>query len=193
MSMEPKPDGAAEMIISLRKALGKTQVDFARIVGIARSFLAACENAHRLPSPTFYIRLGNVAAQSNLCDSAILFWQRAGVAVDLLPSVIAYTRKSGKHRPGYRSPRTGEKRQHRMPLRIDRLPAEVKDAIIDARAAGQTWRQAAEAASTKAGQRLSTSLVQRWYDLRVEQPSKDAISKDKIVSLLEEILLAVRA
>lgn len=103
------------------------------------------------------------------------------------------TRKSGKHRPGYRNPRTGEKRQQRKPLRIDRLSVEVKDAIIDARAAGQTWRQAAEAATSKAGFKLSSTTVQRWYDLRVQQPSQNAEQKDKIITLLEEILSAVKA
>jgi hypothetical protein len=88
-------------------------------------------------------------------------------------------------REGYRHPRVGEKRQSRQPLRIDKLPAEVKSAIIAARAEGKTWKETAQAASAVAGMNLPTSMVQRWYDLRIEQPQNDA---SVIASLLREII-----
>jgi hypothetical protein len=91
----------------------------------------------------------------------------------------------------------GEPRRCRQPLRIDKLPAEVREAIITARSAGQTWKQTADAASAKAGIKLSPSLVQRWYDLRVEQPQHDAeaigVSLRKVERLLEQVLAAVSA
>ncbi|MFL6313886.1 MAG: hypothetical protein ACJ71W_17450 [Terriglobales bacterium] len=72
-----------------------------------------------------------------------------------------------------------------MPLRIDKLPAEVKSAIIDARAEGRTWKETAHAASAIAGCTLHASMVQRWYDLRIEQPQNDASA---IAPLLREII-----
>lgn len=98
--------------------------------------------------------------------------------------------------PGYRAPRTGEKRKRRVHLRMDRLPPEVKDVIIEARRVGLTWKETARAASSKAGIHLAASTVQRWYDLRVEQPGNDASRAElqkQIIALLEETLKAVRS
>jgi hypothetical protein len=93
----------------------------------------------------------------------------------------------------YRHPRTGEKRRRRHPLLIDRLSQDVKDVIVAARAAGETWKHTAEMASAAAGKRLSQTSVQRWYDLRIEQPEREAaIPLRRIVALLEDILSAVR-
>jgi hypothetical protein len=97
----------------------------------------------------------------------------------------------------YRHPRTGEKRQRRSHLQIDRLPKEVKDAIISARSTGQSWKETANAASLKAGHCIPTTTVQRWYDLRVEQPAREAAtngaSLSEIIRLLKSILSAVNA
>lgn len=93
----------------------------------------------------------------------------------------------------YRHPRTGEQRKYRMPLRIDRLPAQVKQAIIAARAGGETWKATAALASSAAGVSLSPSVCQRWYDLRVEQKDSAVPLLRKIISLLEQLLQAVRA
>jgi hypothetical protein len=101
----------------------------------------------------------------------------------------------GKTEASYRHPRIGEKRQSRKPLRIDKLPAEVKSAIIDARAEGRTWKETAHAASVIAGCTLPPTTVQRWYDLRIEQPRREDIATEtsqlKIINLLESILAAV--
>jgi hypothetical protein len=86
---------------------------------------------------------------------------------------------------GYRHPRVGEKRQSRKPLRIDKLPAEVKSTIIDARANGMTWKETAHAASAKAGCTLPPTTVHRWYDLRVAQPQNGI---GVIAPLLREII-----
>jgi hypothetical protein len=97
----------------------------------------------------------------------------------------------------YRKPLTGEKRKSRMPLRIDKLSAEVKRTIIDARAAGETWKETAAMASAASGLHLAPSVVQRWYDLRIEQPASESGFPvhllHKIVALLELILAEVRS
>jgi hypothetical protein len=107
------------------------------------------------------------------------------------------TRAAKSKKAGYRHPRIGEKRQSRKPLRIDRLPAEVKSAIIDARAEGRTWKETAHAASVIAGCTLPPTTVQRWYDLRIEQPQRDvpAITPllREIIDLLKSRLPAVNA
>ena len=92
---------------------------------------------------------------------------------------------------GYRHPRQGEKRRHHHPLLIDRLSQEVKDVIIGARAAGETWARIAEMASAAAGRRLPRTTVQRWYDLRIEQQSAGAALWE-IIELLKSILKAVQ-
>jgi len=182
-------EASSEHIKALREATGLTQVAFAGSLGVARSLLAECEGAGRKPSTNFNVRLGNFAAKAQRYDDALWFWTRAGIDVELLATVL--DQASGT----YRHPRLGEKRKHRKPLHIDRLSAEVKDAIIAARDAGQTWKEAADNASLKAGVRLSVTNVQRWYDLRIDQPEKEAQAKNasrrEIVTLLNQILSAV--
>jgi hypothetical protein len=85
----------------------------------------------------------------------------------------------GEHKPGYRAPRTGEKRKVRQPLKIDKLSQAVRDAILKARADGATWEETAELA-TKAnagGLMLPPSQVHRWYDLRVEQVHREVLAQ----------------
>jgi hypothetical protein len=73
----------------------------------------------------------------------------------------------------------------------------VKDSVISARSAGLSWKETADAASLKAGYRIPTTTVHRWYDLRVEQPAKEAAtngaSLSEIIRLLKSILSAVKA
>jgi hypothetical protein len=85
----------------------------------------------------------------------------------------------------YRHPRTGQKRASRRPLWIDRLPQEVRDAIVAARAEGKTWKQIAQLASEKSRCTIPVTTVQRWYDLRIEQPSSGL---GAIAPLLREII-----
>jgi hypothetical protein len=77
-----------------------------------------------------------------------------------------------------------------MPLRFDRLPRDVKECIIAAREAGETWKRIEEMASAAAGIHLPSSSLQRWYDLRVEQQSPGAALRE-IIALLNSILKAV--
>ncbi|HKW74852.1 MAG TPA: hypothetical protein VJN64_04945 [Terriglobales bacterium] len=94
-------------------------------------------------------------------------------------------------------PRTGEPRRQRKPLRIDRLPQSVKDVIVAARESGETWVHTAQLASAAAGIRLSPTTVQRWHDLRIEQPRKEEGSVSALlrrtIKLLEDIREAVRS
>jgi len=87
---------------------------------------------------------------------------------------------AGKHREGYQRPRTGEKRRTRQPLKMDRLPAEVRDAIQKARAEGKIWEEIAEIASKVAGTPLSDEVCRRWYDLRVEQVLRETVEMDEL-------------
>lgn len=90
----------------------------------------------------------------------------------------------GEHKPGYRRPRKGEKRQHDKPLKVDRLPLEVRDAIQKARAAGSTWQETTEAAAAAAAklkvEAPSEGAVRRWHDLRVEQVVRETFEMDEL-------------
>jgi hypothetical protein len=77
----------------------------------------------------------------------------------------------GTHRPGYRPPRTGEKRKTRQPIRIDALPEEVRAEIQKRRAAGETWDEIAEAT------KLPPTTLKRWYDLRVDQVNAEVAAQ----------------
>jgi len=83
----------------------------------------------------------------------------------------------GEHKPGYRPPRTGEKRSTRQPLKIDKLDPKVRADILKARAEGLTWEETAEFASKSAGESLAVSLVHRWYDIRVEQVQREVMEQ----------------
>lgn len=99
-----------------------------------------------------------------------------------------------------RRPRTGEKRRTQLPLKIDRLPVEVRDAIQYLKnTVGKTWDEIEELSAlpyceqwhTKGGgfvnwESLSTAVLElfpamrlphsnlhRWYDLRVSQVQAD--------------------
>jgi DNA invertase Pin-like site-specific DNA recombinase len=74
---------------------------------------------------------------------------------------------AGQHKAGYHRPRTGKKRRIRLPLRIDKLPQEIRDLIQKLRAEGKTWREIGKATG------LPRTTLQRWYDLRVEQPRRE--------------------
>lgn len=95
----------------------------------------------------------------------------------------------GKHREGYRAPRTGERRRWRQPTAIEKLPAELREAVRnlvkDARAGRclcrgikhahfHPWQEVAELVNraleqAKAALRVTPSMCQRDYDIFVEQ------------------------
>jgi len=94
-------------------------------------------------------------------------------------------------------PKTGEKRRTRQPLRIDRLPVEVREAIQQLRAQGKTWIEIEELSSLPLnkggfvnwdalptsvlelfpGLRIPHSNLHRWYDMRVEQVAAEVLER----------------
>jgi hypothetical protein len=96
-----------------------------------------------------------------------------------MASVDEPKEKAGRHRPGYRRPRTGEPRQTRQPLRIDRLPEEIRQEIQRRRARGETWKEIEQASASFAGERLPMNTLSRWYDLRVEQVQKEVMAQSE--------------
>ena len=163
------PRGDKELCLAL--GLSRSQLADVRRHRILRSYLASCKkNRRRVENgePLNY--------ETGVRDS--------GLPVGKLP-------RTRKQVASYRHPRTGQKRKQRKPLRIDRLSRGVKDAIIAARASGEAWGRVAEMASAAAGQNLSRTSVQRWYDLRIEQQSIGAALRE-IIELLKPILKAVQ-
>jgi hypothetical protein len=87
-------------------------------------------------------------------------------------------------------PKTGEKRQTRQPLKIDKLPMEVRDEIQQLRVQGKTWLEIEELSAkfvkwdtlpTRVLElfpemRLPHSSLQRWYDLRVDQVKTEMLA-----------------
>jgi hypothetical protein len=94
-------------------------------------------------------------------------------------------------------PKTGEKRRTRQPLKIDRLPVEVRDAIQKLRAQGKTWLEIEELSSLPLDKggfvnwdalptavlelfpdlRIPHSNLHRWYDVRVEQVAAEVLER----------------
>jgi hypothetical protein len=95
--------------------------------------------------------------------------------------------KPSRRTERHRRPKTGERRRHQCPLRIDRLPLALLDRIRTERAKGRTWdeierdspqwpewEQASPAVLADfPGRRLPHTNVQRWHDLRVEQVQRE--------------------
>ena len=102
--------------------------------------------------------------------------------------------------------KTGEKRKTNQPLKIDRLPASVHDAILYLRNyAGKTWQEIEARSAAKYSNewqtdgggfvdwdevsvavlelfpdmRLPHSSLHRWYDLRVAQVQQDVLIRSK--------------
>lgn len=83
--------------------------------------------------------------------------------------------------------RTGERREVRQPLKIDKLPIEVREQVQKLRAQGKTWSEIEELSKQFVnwdglpaavlelfpGFHLPHSNLQRWYDLRIEQVGRE--------------------
>jgi len=85
----------------------------------------------------------------------------------------------GEHKPGYQRPRTGEPRLTRQPLRIDRLPEEIRQEIQKRRARGETWGEIEQASALFAGERLPANTLSRWHDLRIEQVRNEVMAQSE--------------
>ena len=95
-------------------------------------------------------------------------------------------------------PGTGDRRKTNQPLKIDRLPPKVHEAIVQLRNQfGKTWQEIENLSAEPVGEktkgfvdwenlptsvlelfpdlRLPHSNLQRWYDLRVDQVQRDVM------------------
>src|SRR5882672_10887283 len=100
-------------------------------------------------------------------------------------------------------PKTGDKRRVNQPLKIDRLPVEVREAIKYLKNVGKTWQEIEELSSLPFNKKwaiadggfvnwddLPTSVLElfpemrlphtnlhRWFDLRVEQITAEVMAR----------------
>lgn len=94
-------------------------------------------------------------------------------------------------------PKTGEKRVTQQPLKIDRLPIDVRDAVMHLRDAGKTWPEIEELSALPKGRggfvewdalplevlelfpamRLPHTSLHRWFDLRVRQVMTETMAR----------------
>jgi hypothetical protein len=86
--------------------------------------------------------------------------------------------------------KTGQKPRVRQPLKMDKLPTELLDRVMNERAAGRTWSEIEELSprfeewektpetirAQFPGLKLPHSTLTRWHDLRVEQVKKEVLA-----------------
>jgi hypothetical protein len=90
--------------------------------------------------------------------------------------------------PGRR--KTGERPRVRQPLKMDKLPQELLDRVMQERAAGRTWMEIEEMSprfdewkktspaiqEEFPGLKLPHTTLLRWHDLRVDQVKKEVLA-----------------
>lgn len=95
-------------------------------------------------------------------------------------------------------PKTGEKRSTNQPLKIDKLPPKVHDAILNLRnVMGKTWEEIEAISDVHSGEacfvewlkletrilelfpdmRLPHTTLHRWYDIRVDQVKREVLDR----------------
>lgn len=94
-------------------------------------------------------------------------------------------------------PKTGDKRRTNLPLKIDRLPVEVRDAILLLRDKGKTWQEIEELSELPKDRggfvdwealptavlelfpdlRIPHTNLHRWHDLRVRQVTEETMAR----------------
>jgi hypothetical protein len=86
--------------------------------------------------------------------------------------------------------KTGQKPRRRQPLKMDKLPTELLDRVMQERAAGRTWSEieelsprfeewektSSEIRAEFPGLKLPHSTLLRWHDLRVDQVKKEVLA-----------------
>ncbi|QNI34522.1 DUF3486 family protein [Alloacidobacterium dinghuense] len=107
-------------------------------------------------------------------------------------------------------PKTGERRRARQPLKIDRLPIEVRDKIQALRSKGKTWQEIEELSALPVDKggfvawdalptpvlelfpdlRLPHTNLHRWYDLRVEQVQAEVLNRAQQARKIAEAFAA---
>lgn len=77
----------AQRVVSLRKELGLSQVQFAELLAVTQGTVSRWESGAKLPSAEHFLRMGN-SADENEC---LWFWRRAGVDVKRIVAVAPRT------------------------------------------------------------------------------------------------------
>jgi hypothetical protein len=106
-----------------------------------------------------------------------------------------------------KKPRTGERRQVNQPLKIDKLPPLVHEALLSLRnGQGKTWKEIEALSAAPKGEggfvdweslplpvlelfpqmRLPETSLHRWYDLRVSQVRRDVEQRSVVARQLAE-------
>ena len=81
----------AHRVAGLRRKLNLTQVEFAKIFGVTQAAVSRWESGTKEPSIENYIRMGNIAAESD-CR---WFWEKAGVDVNRVVTLLGQQQKPG--------------------------------------------------------------------------------------------------
>jgi transcriptional regulator with XRE-family HTH domain len=82
---------AAELIKALRVAKGKTQAQFAAILGVTQPMVSAWEGGSDEPSREMFAKLGNLASYPD----NLWFWQQAGIDQQAMLSAAEQVLKEG--------------------------------------------------------------------------------------------------
>jgi transcriptional regulator with XRE-family HTH domain len=82
----------AQRVVSLRKQMGLSQVQFAELLAVTQGTVSRWESGVKQPSAEHFIQMGNLADE----DECLWFWRRAGVDVNRIERIAAPPRSPGK-------------------------------------------------------------------------------------------------
>jgi transcriptional regulator with XRE-family HTH domain len=91
----PQISEASQRILAFRKSLKLNMEDFASKAGVGRVTVLYWENGHSKPSPEAYVRMANLAKESDI-PSAVWFLRQAGVDLETLRDLLPEFDKSAK-------------------------------------------------------------------------------------------------
>lgn len=77
----------AQRVVSLRKQLGLSQVQFAALLVVTQGTVSRWESGMKQPSAEHFLQMGNLADE----DECLWFWRRAGVDVKRIALVAPRT------------------------------------------------------------------------------------------------------
>ena len=81
-----RPDWA-QRVVSLRKELGLSQVQFAELLVVTQGAVSRWESGVKQPSAEHFLQMGNLADE----NECLWFWRRAGVDVKRIALVAPRT------------------------------------------------------------------------------------------------------
>ena len=77
----------AQRVVSLRKQIGLSQVQFAELLAVTQGAVSRWESGVKQPSAERFLQMGNLADE----DECLWFWRRAGVDVKRIALVAPRT------------------------------------------------------------------------------------------------------